>query len=433
MKKAVLLTCAISFLSLQLCCNGEDNPNPNSVSERPGSNVFIASFDTVWQTVNENHYDPTFGGVDWNEIYERYRKQAGALDNNVQFIELANKMLKELRLSHYAVFDVEKTANSGSPLMSEGTIGLVTRVIDNKVIAKSVKPESPAFNAGLRQGYQITAIDKVKVEQIIKDAEASHIPHFNDRVLASSRNEAVLNCFFGEAESPVLVAFLDANGVEHEKEIIRNKRPDKIIMDENFPAVYVDFDSKVIEGNIGYICFSAFIPPVDAMFSKAIDSMADIEGLIIDIRGNPGGMHEVGEAIASKLVDERTLFSVFKTRDGVEEVYVEPDEPIYNGPVVVLIDVMNASASERFSACIQSIGRAAVVGEWSPGSVGPSDIKALPNGASFMFLVAQSLTPDGAVLEGHGVKPDITVSLDRDELLNGIDTQIERAIRYIRD
>jgi C-terminal processing protease CtpA/Prc len=50
-----------------------------------------------------------------------------------------------------------------------------------------------------------------------------------------------------------------------------------------------------------------------------------------------------------------------------------------------------------------------------------------------MFLKAQSLTPEGTVLEGYGVKPDITVSLDRGELLNGIDAQVERAVQYIRD
>jgi len=423
----------VSFLFLQLCCDAEVNPNVNSVSEKTESNVFMASFDTVWQTVNENHYDPTFGGVDWNEIYKRYQKQVVDLDDNDQFIELTNKMLKELKLSHYAVFDVKKSANSGSPLISQGTIGLETRILAGKAIVKSVKPGSPAFAAGIRPGYEITAINSVPVAQLIKDAEESHIPHFNDRVLSGSMNDAILNGFFGEADSSVLVTYMDAKGVERERKITRQERPNKTIIDENFPAIYLDFESKVIENDIGYVYFDAFFPPVDSMFAKAIDSMKDIKGLIIDIRGNPGGMHEVGEAVASKLVDKKTLFSLFRTRDGVEKVYVSPDGKIFDGPVAVLIDVMNGSASERFSACIQSIGRAAVIGEWSPGSVGPSDVKKLPNGTSFMYLIAQSLTPDGTVLEGYGVKPDITVSLDRGDLLNGIDAQVERAVRYIRD
>ena len=105
MKRVFIPACVVSFLFLQLCCDAEVNPNENSVSEKAESDIFLASFDTVWQTVNENHYDPTFGGVDWNGIYKRYRKQAADLDDNDQFIALANKMLKELKLSHYAVFE----------------------------------------------------------------------------------------------------------------------------------------------------------------------------------------------------------------------------------------------------------------------------------------------------------------------------------------
>lgn len=160
--------------------------------------------------------------------------------------------------------------------------------------------------------------------------------------------------------------------------------------------------------------------------------MSNMRSLIIDIRGNPGGMHEIGEAIASKLVSEKTLFSVFRYRDSTQEVSVSPDPPVFDGPVAILIDVMNGSAAERFPACMQSIGRAKIIGERSPGSVGPSNVKRLPNGASFIYLIAQSLTPDGTVLEGHGVIPDITVPLDRTALLQGRDTKIERAIAYIK-
>ena len=82
---------------------------------------------------------------------------------------------------------------------------------------------------------------------------------------------------------------------------------------------------------------------------------------------------------------------------------------------------------------MQSIGRAEIIGDRSSGSVGPSDVKKLPNGASLMYLEAQSLTPDGTVLEGRGVIPDIKASLDRAALLKGMDTQIERAKQYLEN
>jgi carboxyl-terminal processing protease len=125
------------------------------------------------------------------------------------------------------------------------------------------------------------------------------------------------------------------------------------------------------------------------------------------------------------------VFSVFQYRDSTSQVVLEPDPPVFTGPIAILIDVRNASASERFTACMQSIGRAKIIGERSSGSVGPSDVKLLPNGASLMYLVAQSLTPDGTVLEGRGVIPDIEAPLDRAALLKGVDTQIEKAKVYL--
>jgi C-terminal processing protease CtpA/Prc len=80
---------------------------------------------------------------------------------------------------------------------------------------------------------------------------------------------------------------------------------------------------------------------------------------------------------------------------------------------------------------MQAIGRAAIVGERSPGVVLVGDIVQLPNGATFMYPIEQTRTADGTVLEGHGVVPDIEVALDRRLLVQGIDTQLQAAISYI--
>ncbi|MDH4211898.1 MAG: S41 family peptidase [candidate division WOR-3 bacterium] len=404
-----------------------------SAQEPDDVNVWIASYDTVWQTVNEHHYDSTFGGLDWNEIHDRYYNLVVNVKDDDGFIEIVNKMLAELKLSHYAVFHMKKIAASGSPLVSDGTIGLDIRLLDNKVVVTSVKPGFPAAEAGLKIGYALESIDGISIEQIIAEAESREISIYNERKRLSDIADNVCGRFFGDAGTSISLTFRDEFNALHETTMIRKQRVGKTMIDESLPPFYVDFEARRMDDNIGYISFSAFLPPVDERFSQAIDTMGDMRGLIIDIRGNPGGMHEVGEAIVSKLLQKETLFSVFRYRDRTEEVVVQPAEKTYDGPVVVMIDVMNASASERFSGCIQSVGRAVVIGERSSGSVGPSDIKELPNGASFMYLISQSLTPDGTVLEGHGVIPDIVVGLDKQALLAGRDTQLERAVEYINN
>jgi C-terminal processing protease CtpA/Prc len=80
---------------------------------------------------------------------------------------------------------------------------------------------------------------------------------------------------------------------------------------------------------------------------------------------------------------------------------------------------------------MQAIGRAVVVGERSPGQVMESDRKIFNNEAILLYPVAQLCTPDGTILEGHGVIPDIDAQPEREMLLKGIDSQLNSAIKYI--
>ncbi len=422
----IIITIALLTLSLAFVASAQ----PDSGGDTdPG----IASLDTVWQTVSEYHYDTTFGGVNWQEIHDRYYETARTIKDDDSLIQLMNDMLLELKLSHYAVFRPEKKADGGSQLISAGSIGLGLRLFGEEAVITSLKPDFPAARAGLKPGYAITGINGVSVQQMLSDAADSHISHFSERRKVSDMCDAIYGCTFGQPGDTVVIAYKDEDGMSREATLLMQQRPGGTIIDEDFPTVYVDCSSARLADDIGYIYFSAVLPPADSFFLTAIEKLSDVRGLVIDIRGNPGGMHTVGETIASKLIGEKMVFSVFKYRDGTVEVSVEPNPPVFEGPIAILVDVMNASASERFSGCMQSIGRATIIGEQSPGSVGPSNFKILPNGATFMYLIAQSLTPDGTVLEGHGVVPDIIEPLDREALLKGVDTQIQRAVEFLKN
>lgn len=399
--------------------------------DRSGADVGKASLDSVWQTVNEFHYDSTFGGVDWQEVRDRYRRLADNAENDEGFLKLINDMLRELKVSHYSVFRIEREADTGSPLLSEGSLGIDLRLFGDDAVITYMDPDFPAAKAGMKRGYAIKSINGVPVRGMIDEEKARQFPRSNDRSRKNSICDEIVKHCFGQPGDTVTISYEDETGARREVSLQMKQRTNGTRIAEEFPTVYIDFKFDRLSDDIGYIYFSAVVPPVDSFFAEAMKAMSGIRGLIIDIRGNPGGMHEIGEAIASKLVIESTLFSIFQYRDSTVQVTVDPDPPIFEGPIAILIDVMNGSASERFTGCMQSIGRATVIGERSPGVVGPSDMKKLPNGATLMYLVAQSSTPDGTVLEGRGVIPDITVPLDRSALLQGRDTQIERAIEYL--
>ena len=386
----------------------------------------IASYEAIWQTVNEQHYDSTFGGLDWTAIHDKYYDLVKHANDETGFLEIANRMLGELGLSHYSVFRAEPDGPS------TGTVGLETRLLDGKAVITTIREGYPAAKAGLREGYIVEAIDDVPVEKILSNSKKKALSHVNEWRRQSDLDRAIRNRLRGAPGTSVSLTFLDEYDSLRRTTLLRKERPGKTILDKSLPPFFVEFQAKRIADSIGYISFSTFLSPVDERFEQAIDGMLDMRGIVLDIRGNPGGMHEVGEAIAAKLLQKPTLFSVFKYRDRKEEVVVQPNGRTYAGPVVVLIDGQNASASERFAACLQSIGRGVVIGERSRGAVGPSDGEVLPNGTTFQYLTAQSLTPDGIVLEGRGVIPDIVIRPDREALLHGKDAALDRAIKYIK-
>ena len=120
-----------------------------------------------------------------------------------------------------------------------------------------------------------------------------------------------------------------------------------------------------------------------------------------------------------------------KARTGESRAFFDPADEAFKGPLVLLTDATSGSASELLAASLQAIRRAVVVGERSPGAVMESDTVPFPNGSLFMYPVAQLATPDGRVLEGRGVVPDIEIGLDRGMLLKGLDSQLDTAVRYL--
>lgn len=236
----------------------------------------------------------------------------------------------------------------------------------------------------------------------------------------------------GPPGTTVSITYLDERGEAHEQKIVRARRSGEVISTgEGLPPFFIDFEATRLDGNIGYIRFKAFIPPVDEKFTDAIESMGDAAGLIIDIRGNDGGVWPVRKLLAERLVNERVLAWRYRSRDDSRDVYLDPADTVYEGPVVVLIDGASMSSAEEFAGALQAIDRAVIVGERSPGRVLVCDFMELPNGAILMYPIEQTMTADGAVLEGHGVVPDIPVGLDRDLLLQGVDSQLETAIECI--
>ncbi|CAB1082892.1 hypothetical protein D1AOALGA4SA_10483 [Olavius algarvensis Delta 1 endosymbiont] len=139
------------------------------------------SLETVWQTVNEAHYDPTYGGVNWQAAHARYKPQIAAAQNRDESFQLINRMLFELNLSHYLAVYPDDLKRYMPVLFAEGGIGVDVRLLDGEPVITLVRTGSPVARAGLRPGFVIERIDGKPVGQIIGEGEALLIPPFNPR------------------------------------------------------------------------------------------------------------------------------------------------------------------------------------------------------------------------------------------------------------
>jgi carboxyl-terminal processing protease len=387
------------------------------------------SFEIVWRTVKEKHFDASFGGVDWDKVREKYAPRVASVKSDKEFYDLLQQMLGELHQSHFAIIPPDALVEEASGEASGG-IGIDLRIIDRMAVITRVEPNSAAQRAGLRTGFIIKKIDGVDVEQIVERASKSK---GSAGLLNLRITRAVLERTKGAPESSVRICYLDERDQRREVEIKRQRLDGEMSPPfGNFPPQRMEFEAKQISGGIGYIRFNVFVVPLMERIRNGIRSMRDAPGIIIDIRGNPGGFGGMAAGIVGLLEAKQVSLGTMRMRAGFQGLVAFPQKDPYTGPVVVLIDGLSGSTSEIFAGGLQEVGRAVVVGERSAGAALPSIITKLPTGALFQYAIADFRTPKGVLIEGRGVIPDVEVKLSRSALLEGRDPQLEAAIEQIQ-
>jgi len=426
---------AVIFLCAALWASASAQTSPARQSEvasvpaaRP--DVRQETFDIVWRTVKEKHFDPTFGGVDWDKVRERYAPRVAALKSDAELYQLLQQMIGELHQSHFYIIPPEAISHAESKEPGEGGIGIDLRIIDDQAVITRVEPDSKAASAGLKPGFVIKQVDGASVGQMIaplaKSKESAALIRLRMRAYVMSRVN-------GKPATAVRISYLDGADQSRDATIERERLKGEMSPAlGNFPPQYTEFESRRLAGGIGYVRFNIFLAPLMDRIRAAIRGMSDAPGLIIDLRGNPGGFGAMANGLAGLLETKQTSLGVMSMRAAKINFVVYPQAGAYDGPVVILTDGGSASTSEVFAAGLQELGRAVVVGERSMGAALPSYIEKLPTGALFQYAIADFKTPKGTLIEGRGVVPDVEMNLTRAALLAGHDPQLDAAIEQIK-
>ncbi|MBM6762092.1 S41 family peptidase [Megamonas hypermegale] len=275
-------------------------------------------------------------------------------------------------------------------------IGVVMGMDNNKNIKiVAVMEDSPGQKAGLAEGDQIIAVDGTPVTEMAFDEVATHVR--------------------GEPGTDVVLTIM-RDGAQQDYTITRDNIKLKTVGHE------------MLDNNIGYIQIVSFSEDTAQEFMDAYTDLQNqgMQGLVLDLRNNPGGLLGACVDIAKNLVPKGDIVSIVD-KDGNKEVYSSDLEQVQY-PVAVLINKNSASASEILSGAIQDTKSGVIIGETSYGKGSVQTILPMMDDDAVKLTIAKYYTPSGRSIDGVGITPDIEVKLDEGST---VDTQLDKAKEVI--
>lgn len=390
-----------------------------------------ATFEEVWRTVNDSYYDPTFGGVDWGAVGERYRATLpGAADNEV-LRKLLQSMLGELRQSHFSILPREMAVFAPEERGRVGAAGADVVYADGVVAVATVESDSAAQQAGLVPGDVVLQMGGVLLAPLEGWLERTEMP-------LARRSYYLTQWVAGRLQGPVGSTLgLQVRGADGQvREVAVTFAHHAGLWSEpvgNFPSMPIRVRSWCDPDGVAYLRFNFFARESMKEVRSLLSQVPADGGLVIDLRGNAGGLAAMAAGISGWLSDRPFQLGTMHLRQGHLGYSVFPQPGAFLGPVALLIDSTSLSTSEIMAAGLQEAGRARIFGAASPGAALPSLFKSLPTGDKLQYAVADLQTPAGKLIEGRGVTPDEPVGVSVADLAAGRDPVLDAALRWLRD
>ena len=285
----------------------------------------------------------------------------------------------------------------------DGIGAVLTQSRDTGVITLThVYEDSPAMKAGLKDNDILYKVEELEVTGVDLNEVVSHIR--------------------GEGGTDVKLTVLRG---EKGEEITVTAVRDKIEVQT--------VEAKMLEDGIGYLSVSEFDSVTYSQYIKGLDQLAgkDMKGLIVDLRGNPGGnLNTVCDMLDVML--PRGLIVYMQDKNGRKEEMTSDDENQFTLPMAVLVNGNSASASEIYAGAIQDYGLGKIIGTQTYGKGVVQKIFDLKDGTCVKLTIAEYYTPKGRNINGKGITPDVEVPYEYDEKHPEADNQLERAVEELK-
>ena len=378
MKRRLLYGVVITVLTFNVLIGARVYLSSAQAAEKDSVYPSLQLFSYVMEKVRKDYADGQ--NLKYQDlVYAALKGMLNTLDPHSEFME--PEKYKELQSDTQGVF---------------GGVGIVVSMKDNFITVIAPMEDSPGFKAGIMSGDRIMKIDGTSTEKMsLPDAVKS---------------------LRGEPDTDVKITVLrPSSGQMKDYKLTRAVINVDMVKDINGKKEFPLGDNK-----IGYIRLVQFGEKTSAELQAALAKLTaeHMQGLVLDLRWNPGGLLDQAVDVCQKFLPRGDLVVTTEGRNpsqnSVRKAKGRGDE-LHDMPMVVLVNLGSASASEIVAGCLQDTKRAIILGEKSFGKGSVQSILPLPDGSALRLTTAKYYTPSHKVIHEVGITPDIVVSLTEEQ------------------
>jgi len=399
----IIILVIISFLAGQ---NSQQEKNAINYSAKDGD--YEVQIDNKYTTTPEGE---TIKNVDFNLYWKVWDTVKTAYVDNEEISEeemfygSLEGMVKAINDPYTSFLDPELSKRFNDDLSGsfEG-IGAEIGIRDDTLTIIAPIDGMPAQEAGLKSGDKVLSIDGKSTAGISIDKAVDTIR--------------------GERGTDVTLTIY-REGLDETKDITITRG---VITIESVKT-------EILEDNIMLISISNFNEDTEAMFSQAIEeaNSNEVNGIILDLRNNPGGFLDSAIEISSEWVETGPVVLEKFDENDITKYQARGIARLKDYKTVVLLNQGSASASEIVAGALQDYDIATIVGEQSYGKGSVQTLKPFTDGSSLKVTVAKWLTPQGQSISEKGITPDVEVEYTIEDFENDRDPQLDKAIEIIKN
>jgi carboxyl-terminal processing protease len=400
---------------------------------------YLAAFEQVWQTIRDTHWDAKLVESVWLPARDKYLPQIEAAQSRDEAVQVLKKMLLELKQSHFEIIPAEAylASEKADAKGGDGWSGLTLRSVEDQLVVTKVAANSPAVKAGIEVGWALQQVQPFGEEKPMTLVEFHELADklCNVRGYRPEFARGLLSDLVttGEIGEEMKLSFLDNQDRERDITLKLEKGLGQSAKLGNLPLTYVNFEYRKLPEHVGYIQFNAFLdaPRLIKEYQAALLDEHNSAGVVIDMRGNMGGLIFLAMGMSGWFVDEPHSLGNMQSKTNRLKLAINPRKPRFGKPVAILVDECSVSCAELFPGGLQELKAARIFGSRTAGQLIPAQVVKLPTGDGFLFAISALESESGYVWEGNGVQPDESVVLTRKLLQQDSDPALSAALKWI--